>query len=380
MPRSDGGRVRVGVIGCGLIAQVMHLPHLRELASLFEIAAVCDLSPSLAEQVASDYHVDGAYTDWRALVEDADLDAVLVLSNSSAHADQVVGALDAGLHVLVEKPLCVTLREADAIVAAAERADRVAAVAYMRRFDASLDVVRSSLGSATPEGSVSLVHVVTHEGPLDRFVAGRRLRTPGGEPGVTAPAGRTREELAREAIGTDDPLSIRYYLATLLESAVHELGFIAPIAGRPQAVTSAVAWSGGMSTHVAGSLPGATPFAYTFVTFDQLSTFQQHIDFYAADRVVQVRMPSPFRRDRSGEVSVRESRGGHEITHTTHLPDVDGFAGELIAFHRSVVGGGAAGGVDLVTVAEAREDVRTCIAIARAQVTGERQEIVRTSG
>src|ERR1700682_5809963 len=72
-------RLRVGIVGCGLIAQVMHLHYLRELSDRFEIAAVCDLSRTVVDRVGEAYGVDRRFTHWPALLEEP-LDAVLVLT------------------------------------------------------------------------------------------------------------------------------------------------------------------------------------------------------------------------------------------------------------------------------------------------------------
>src|SRR5262249_59903839 len=114
-------RLRVGVIGCGTVAQIMHLPYLHSLPDLFEIAALSDLSQGLLAALGELYGVpeSGRYTDYRKLLA-SDVDAVLVL-NSGSHAPQVIAAAQAGKHVLVEKPLCFTLREADEIIAAVKK-------------------------------------------------------------------------------------------------------------------------------------------------------------------------------------------------------------------------------------------------------------------
>src|SRR5260370_42048278 len=75
-------RLRVGVIGCGLIAQVMHLHYLRELSDRFEIAAVCDLSRTVVDRVGEAYGVDRRFTDWTALLEEP-LAAVLLVPTGS---------------------------------------------------------------------------------------------------------------------------------------------------------------------------------------------------------------------------------------------------------------------------------------------------------
>ena len=92
--------MRVGVVGCGLIAQVMHLNYLRELSSLFDVVALCDISRGVREACANDYGVKKTFARWQDLIAEP-LDAVLVLTPGS-HAPIAIAAADAGLHVLVE--------------------------------------------------------------------------------------------------------------------------------------------------------------------------------------------------------------------------------------------------------------------------------------
>jgi predicted dehydrogenase len=72
------GRLKVGVIGAGVIAQVMHLHYLRELSDRFEIAALCDISGENAANNAERYNIGTTFTDWRELLDDADIDAVFI--------------------------------------------------------------------------------------------------------------------------------------------------------------------------------------------------------------------------------------------------------------------------------------------------------------
>ena len=72
-------RLRVGVIGTGLIAQIMHLPYLKELDDLFEVRALCDGSRIVLDHCGRRYGVDRLFTDWEQLITE-DLDAILVLT------------------------------------------------------------------------------------------------------------------------------------------------------------------------------------------------------------------------------------------------------------------------------------------------------------
>jgi len=125
-------RLKMGIIGCGAIAQVQHLPHMREPGDEFEIAGLCDLSPKLLATVGEEYGVppERRFTDYQDLVR-SDVDAVLVCPFGS-HAPPSIAAAKAGKHVLVEKPMCSTVAEAEAMAAAAEAAGVVLMTAYMK--------------------------------------------------------------------------------------------------------------------------------------------------------------------------------------------------------------------------------------------------------
>ena len=105
-------RLRVGVVGCGLIAQVMHLPHLTELDDEYELSAVCDISMPVAEACMRRFGAERAVARWQDLVE-MRLDVVLVLT-SGDHAPVAIAAAEAGSHVFVEKPMSLSPAEARA--------------------------------------------------------------------------------------------------------------------------------------------------------------------------------------------------------------------------------------------------------------------------
>src|SRR6202162_6625382 len=98
-----GSRLKVGVIGCGLIAQVMHMHYLRELSDRFEIAAVADLSDEVRSACAREYGVPEQFATWQELVA-RPLDAVLVLTSGS-HAPIAIAGAKAGMHVMVENAM-----------------------------------------------------------------------------------------------------------------------------------------------------------------------------------------------------------------------------------------------------------------------------------
>src|SRR5579864_5034185 len=183
-------RLRVGVVGCGLIAQVMHLPHLRELDDHYEISALCDVSPGTLNAVGDHYGVACLYARWQDLVAE-DLDAVMIFTTGAHHAAPAIAAAAAGRHVLVEKPMCFTLREADAMIAAATRAGVVLMVANNKRYDPAVEYARPLVNAMR---DLRMVRVTTLEAPLLPYVQHHRLIRHADVPQETLAALRADED------------------------------------------------------------------------------------------------------------------------------------------------------------------------------------------
>ena len=131
-------RMRFAVVGAGVIGGV----HARELAGLdeAEVVAVVDTDVDKARKLADAYGAD-ASSDLDAVLRRADVDAVTICTPSGLHADGAVAALDAGKHVVVEKPLDVSLAAADRIIDVEKRSGRTVAVISQHRFDRSTEKV-----------------------------------------------------------------------------------------------------------------------------------------------------------------------------------------------------------------------------------------------
>lgn len=127
-------KLKLGVIGLGSVAQIIHLPILEVLHDKFEVAALCDISPGLLNWAGKKYRVSNLYADATELTQQQDLDAVFVLNNGEYHAECAIAAARQGKHVLVEKPMTLNTADADAMIAAKNEAGVQMLVGYMRRY------------------------------------------------------------------------------------------------------------------------------------------------------------------------------------------------------------------------------------------------------
>jgi predicted dehydrogenase len=111
--------IRLGVIGCGGVAELRHLPALRRVSGV-EVAALADVDPLRLERVAQQFGVARRYSNHSDLIETGDVDAVAVCVPPALHAVVARAALDAGKHVFIEKPLALCLAECDLLLESAD--------------------------------------------------------------------------------------------------------------------------------------------------------------------------------------------------------------------------------------------------------------------
>ena len=123
--------IKIGIIGCGKIAQVRHLPEYDEHPEA-KVYGLFDINLPRARELAEQYGAK-AYDSYEALLADSEIDAVSVCAANFAHAEITIAALNAGKHVLCEKPMAVTLSECEAMVEAAKRNGKFLMIGHNQR-------------------------------------------------------------------------------------------------------------------------------------------------------------------------------------------------------------------------------------------------------
>ncbi len=126
--------INVGVIGTGGIASNQHMPALEKQPDV-KILAVCDVNEEAAKRAAERFNVNHIFTDYKKLLEMAEIDAVHVCTPNFLHMPPTVDALNAGKHVMVEKPIARNAIEGAEMVAAAKKNKKKLMVAQNMRFD-----------------------------------------------------------------------------------------------------------------------------------------------------------------------------------------------------------------------------------------------------
>ncbi|MBU7318565.1 Gfo/Idh/MocA family protein [Paenibacillus oleatilyticus] len=130
-------KLKIAIIGCGGIANGKHLPSLSRLEQV-ELVAFCDIISDRAEEAKAKYGSAEAkvYEDYKTLLQDASIDVVHVCTPNDSHAEITIAALEAGKHVMCEKPMAKTAADARRMVEAAKRTGKKLTIGYNNRFRA----------------------------------------------------------------------------------------------------------------------------------------------------------------------------------------------------------------------------------------------------
>lgn len=126
--------LKIGIIGCGGIANGKHMPALKKVEGV-EMVAFCDIIKERAEKAAKEYGTPDAkvYEDYKELLKDESIDVIHVCTPNRSHSFITIDALEAGKHVMCEKPMAKTSKEAQAMLEAAKRTGKKLTIGYQNR-------------------------------------------------------------------------------------------------------------------------------------------------------------------------------------------------------------------------------------------------------
>ena len=297
-------RVKMGIIGCGAIAQIQHLPHLRELGDEFEIAGLCDLSRKLMARLGEEYDVarDRQFTDYRDLVR-SDVEAVIVCPSGS-HAPPTIAAAEAGKHAFVEKPMCVTVREAEAMVEAADKAGVVLQVGYMKRHEPAYRFAQARVREMRDVRFVQVNHLHPDNSLHLKEFALHRFDDVPAEAAVALQ--RERHELVAEALGREDvPPEAARAFSTVLGSLIHDLGNLHGCFGPPEQVVSTDVWAEGRGITTVLRYPNDVRAVVSWVDLPDLQDFEETFEVYGSRERVIVSFPTGFSRGLPSTVTLK---------------------------------------------------------------------------
>ncbi len=226
--KTDSGRkVRVGIIGTGWIAEA-HVKNYKELPDV-EIVAGADLVPGKAEAFFKKFGVEGAkcYGSHKEMLDDESLklDAVSVCTYNCTHAECAIYALKKGVHVMLEKPMCVTLEEGIEIMKAEKESGKIITIGFQPRFDPNMKMVKKICES----GELGKIYYIQTGGGRRRGIptpyGTTFIEKETGGIGALGDIGCYSLDMVLNAIGYPKPLTVTGYKSAYFGTDPNYVGY-----------------------------------------------------------------------------------------------------------------------------------------------------------
>jgi len=200
--------LKVAIIGTGWIAE-SHVESFKQMPDV-EIVAAADLIPGKAEKFCKDWGIEHArcYPSHKELLDTEELDAVSICTYNTTHAECTIYALEKGVHVLLEKPMCVTTQEAEDIIKAEKKSGKILSIGFQPRFEPNMIKIKEIVES----GVLGKIYYIQTGGGRRRGIPGSSFieKSTGGI-GAMGDIGCYSLDMVLNAIGYPRPLSVSGY-------------------------------------------------------------------------------------------------------------------------------------------------------------------------
>ncbi|MFA6450964.1 MAG: Gfo/Idh/MocA family oxidoreductase [bacterium] len=286
--------IRVGVIGLGMVAQIMHLHYLQDLDD-FEIAAICDVSRKTLDYVGCCFGVSARYTDAAEMIRREKLDAVFILT--FLHSDITKEAAQAGMHIFCEKPVAFSVKECDEMIRAVDRSGIVFMVGYMKRFDDGYLSGLEHFKAMKKSGDVRMIHV--HDACFRNDLALKTMYQIRTFDDISKKLMVETENMIQkrltEALGSA-PKFVKQAYRMLLETGSHDITVLRGAFGDPEKILHTEIWPEGnwfsSTLDYGGNVRCLFDIARTARNWGD-----EHITAYGMTRTASVVFPIPFHRN-----------------------------------------------------------------------------------
>ena len=350
-------KLKVGVVGCGQIAQIAHLPYLQELPQ-FEIGALCDLSREVAEALGRKYGVSHLYTDFDLMVRQPDLDAVLVTNKN--HAAPAMAAMEAGKHVLVEKPIAFNLKQADAMIASAKRNRVLLMVAYMKRYDPAFEMAQQLVAQMD---DIHLIHVHDFAGTyqINQDIYELEIATDLSPEAI----GKLREQDNADIladIGPDRPDLLEAH-DIMIHLAIHDINALHGLYGLPGKIISAQLFRNNFVTALFEYENGVR-LTWETGNLTSLLDWDEEMKVWGKEQRVAIKFPFPYLKNAATKLIVEENDRGSAVKREIIASYDEAFKREWRHFYDCAVNDRQ----PLTNAVEAREDLAFAVHLMKSAI------------
>jgi predicted dehydrogenase len=339
--------LRVGVVGCGGIAQMMHLPTLAERPDLFQIAALADLSDKTLAAVGDRYGVAARFKDGRELAARPDVEAVLLFA-SGCHREVVLDLLRARKPIFVEKPLAFSLPETEEVARAVRDAGVPFMVGYHKRFDPAYLRARRAVREMR---DLRFLEVTVLHPDDDAYRTHHAVLPVPDRPWQPQPEAEGRAVIVERVrggaftgcvdriVGAPAPLHHRVGAYILFDSLIHDVDAVRGILGDPEGVVSSHVWRAGFAQTSVSRFPGDVRASLSWISVPGLKHYEETLHFVGDDTRVKLVFPSPYMRHAPTPLTIERMDGEELVVEHHTVSYEEAFRAELHHFRDALLSG-----------------------------------------
>ena len=348
-------KLKVGVVGCGEIAQISHIPYLLESPN-FDVESICDLSPMVVEQLGDKYHISKRFTDFSELVKDDSTDVVLITNKN--HAAPALAAMEHGKHVFVEKPIALNLRQADEMVRSAKANQVKLLVAYMKRFDPAYEAMQKMI----PD--IEKIHMIRVHEFAGTYTINRDIydlvKASDLDPEILKDANKEIQMDLLEDIG-QDRLDLLDAHDIMIHLCIHDINALRGLYGLPETIVSADLFDSNFITSLMKYQNGVH-LVWESGNLVTLNDWDEQITFYGSNRSLELRFPFPYLKNAASILNIRKNSGKTAVRKQIVTSYDEAFRREWQHFYECVINDVA----PRTGAVEGRNDLAFAVALTKA--------------
>ena len=320
-------KVKLGFLGCGFMGQLAHMQNYAALDTC-EIVALTDTKQEQAKKVAQAYFIPKVYANAAEMLADPEIDAVVAAQYFGNHVNIVGDVLNAGKHLLTEKPLCIYPQNGKALVECAAKNKRIHMVANHKRSDPAAEYALDVIKKWKASGEMGKLQYIRITMPPGDWV--------GGATGVNKPISTSEEypKFTPEQIpyGVDPAISEKY--VGFVNYYIHQVNMMRYLLGEDFKLTfgdkSGVLLAVESLSGVCGAIEMATYSSTDSWQESAMACFEKGYVFFS--------LPAPLASQRAGEVTIFTDNGGGGMFTSPALPNVSAMRNQAMNFIKAVKG------------------------------------------
>ena len=345
-------KIRICVVGCGAIAQIMHIPHLIDYHELFDLVALVDTNLELVTEVALKYRIRNTCTTLEEALIHYDFDAVL-LSNSGSHTKEVLLAIESKKHIFVEKPVTWNTEELISLIQMTATDDQIIQIGYHKLYDPSTRYVKEMLSNIK---HLSCIRITVDHPANDLGLASHRIirgkdAIQTGYPKLQAwdefvqiqlddVAGADLTPLVEQALKeVPQTKSMKIIYGMLVSSIIHHIYMLRYFYGDPVSIASADIWRNGMSINIVFQYSEKTYAILNWNYLPYLNVYRETYEFLGDDIRIELSFPSPYAWQEPSPITISRGDKLNVNVEQVTLGRSEAFAEELIEFAETINNG-----------------------------------------